>query len=58
MPHECGNRAIDTQASEPLTVRSDAREDSQSRGASAQNPRESGQGTPGQTQARRSAPRA
>ena len=58
MPHECGNRATSAQASEALNVRSDAREDSQSRGASGQDPRESGQRTPGQTQARQSAPHA
>ena len=38
MPHECGNRATNAQASEALNVRSDAREDSQSRGASGQDP--------------------
>ena len=45
MPHECGNRATNAQASEALNVRSDAREDSQSRGASGQDPRESEQKT-------------
>ena len=55
-PRERGNRATNAQASEALSVRSDAREDSQSRGASGQDPRESGQNPPGQSRARQGAP--